>query len=419
MRPKQSALRVFAVAALAASLAACSSHHSSSTAKSRSSAQVPSGNVIKIGIDLPVSGADASIGVTTRNGAVMAIEEANKKGVPSGFQIKADDLDDAVNGVHSPQQGASNVRTFISDPSVLAMIGPFNSNVAKSQIPLTNEAGLAQVSPSNTNDGLTKGADAATLRRNRPDLNTYFRVCTIDSRQGQAAAQFARRLHFNKAYVIDDNETYGLGLANVFENSFKQAGGTILGHDHITKNQQDFKALLTKIGASHPDVIFFGGTTSNGGGLIRKQMFDAGMNNVAYMGGDGISDPEFLKVAGTSANGSYYTVAAPNAAALPSARSFVEAYRKRWGSDVGPYSASAYTAANVLVAAIDEAIRANGNKMPTREQVLKNVAATKNMESPIGKVGFDKDGDSTNPILSLYAVKNGKAVFNGQLNLMI
>ncbi|MDQ6827175.1 MAG: branched-chain amino acid ABC transporter substrate-binding protein [Candidatus Eremiobacteraeota bacterium] len=418
MRPTGSLLRAAGVA-LVMLLAACSSHASSSSRTTTSSGQAPAGNAIKIGIDLPVSGADASIGVTTRNGAVMAIEDANKKGLPGGLQLKADDLDDAVNGVHSPQQGASNVRTFISDPNVLAMIGPFNSNVAKSEIPLTNEAGLAQISPSNTNDGLTKGADAGTLRRNRPDVNSYFRVCTIDSRQGQAAAQFARRLRFKAAYIIDDNETYGLGLANVFESSFKKAGGTILGHDHITKNQQDFKALLTKIGASRPDVIFFGGTTSNGGGLIRKQMFDAGMGSVAYMGGDGISDPEFLKVAGTSASGSYYTVAAPNAAALPSAKSFVEAYRKRWGSDVGPYSASAYTAANVLVAAIQKAIRDNGNKMPSREQVLKNVAATKNMDSPIGKVGFDKDGDSTNPILSLYAVKDGKPVFNSQLNLTI
>jgi len=400
--------RPIAGVALIVALAACSGGTGGGT---------PSGNTIKIGIDLPVSGADASIGVTTQNGAVMAIEQAEKKGLPGGLHLQADALDDAVQGVHSPQQGASNTRTFISDDNVLGMIGPFNSNVAKAEIPLTNEAGLVQVSPSNTNDGLTIGPDAASLRRSNPTVNSYFRVCTIDSRQGAAGAQFARKLKFSRAYILDDNETYGLGLANVFEADFKKLGGTVLGHDHITKNQQDFKALLTKIAATHPDVVFFGGTTSNGGGLIRKQMFDAGMNNVAYMGGDGISDPEFLTVAGTTADGSYYTVAAPNAQKLPSAQQFVKDYQARWNSPVGPYSASAYAAAQAIIAAIDKAIRQNGNKMPTRAQVLKNVAATSGLQTPIGTVGFDKYGDSTNPILSLWTIRGGKADFVNQLNL--
>ena len=404
--------RYLAGTALIALLAGCGGGKGGGTG-------APSGNTIKIGIDLPVSGADASIGVPTQNGAVMAIEEADKKGLPGGIRLQADALDDAVQGVHSPQQGAANTRTFISDDSVLGMIGPFNSNVARAEIPLTNEAGLAQISPSNTNDGLTKGADAASLRRSNPTVNSYFRVCTIDSRQGAAGAQFARKLGFKRAYILDDNETYGLGLANVFENDFKNLGGTVLGHDHITQNQQDFKALLTKVAATKPDVVFFGGTTSNGGGLIRKQMSDVGMGSVAYMGGDGISDPEFLTVAGTTANGTYYTVAAPNANKLPSAQQFVKAYQARWNSPVGPYSASAYAAAQVLIAAIEKAIRQNGNKMPTRAQVLKDVAETTGLATPIGTLGFDKSGDSTNPILSLWTIRNGKADFVNQLNLKV
>jgi len=413
MRSFSVTTRLLAGVALAGVLAACSGQNS----QSNTSGSAPSGNSIKIGIDLPVSGADASIGVSTQNGAVLAIEQAEKKGLPAGLHVTADTLDDAVQGVHSPQQGAANTKTFISDGNVLAMIGPFNSNVGKAEIPLTNGAGLVQISPSNTNDGLTKGADAATLRRSNPNVNSYFRVCTIDSRQGAAAAQFAQKLGFKKAYILDDNETYGLGLANVFEANFKKSGGSVLGHDHITKNQVDFKALLTKVAAAHPDVVFFGGTTSNGGGLIRKQMSDVGLGSVAYMGGDGISDPEFLTVAGAAANGSYYTVAAPNAGKLPSAQQFVKDYQARWHTPVGPYSASAYAAAQVIVAAVTKAIKDNGNKMPTREQVLKNVAATKDLSTPIGPVGFDKDGDLTSPVLSLWTIKNGKPVFYNQLSL--
>jgi branched-chain amino acid transport system substrate-binding protein len=135
------------------------------------------------------------------------------------------------------------------------------------------------------------------------------------------------------------------------------------------------------------------------------------------MGGDGIGDAEFLKVAGTMANGTYYSIAAPEATKLPSAVAFVAAYKKRFNADVGPYSANAYAAAQIEIAAIAKAIKANGGKLPTRAQVLGDVAATRNFDTPIGKIGFDKYGDTTSPILSLYEVKGDKQVFVNQISL--
>jgi branched-chain amino acid transport system substrate-binding protein len=376
------------------------------------SVPVSAASTLKIGIDLPTSGADATNGIPTQNGAVLAIEEANAKGLPGGNKLEADSLDDTVQGVHDPAQGAQNIKTFIADSAVLGVVGPFNSNVAKAEIPLTNDAGLAQISPSNTNTGLTKGDDAKTLRSSHPDTIAYFRVCTTDDRQGAAGAQFSRKLGFKKAFIIDDNETYGKGLADVFEADFKQLGGTVLGHEHITKNQQDFKALLTKAHSLGPDMIFFGGTTSSGGGLVRKQMADVGLGSVAYVGGDGISDEEFIKQTGSSANNSYYTVAAPETSKLASAKTFIAAYKKRFGSDPGPYSANAYAAAQIIIAAIIKS-----GPTPSRADVLKNVAATTSIDTPIGTIGFDKNGDTTAPILSFYAIKDGKAEFVNQVNL--
>jgi branched-chain amino acid transport system substrate-binding protein len=156
--------------------------------------------------------------------------------------------------------------------------------------------------------------------------------------------------------------------------------------------------------------VFFGGTTSTGGGLIRRQMGDVGMTKVGYMGGDGISDPEFLSTAGAMANGSYFSVAAPDATKLASAKNFVAAYQARFKQDVGGYSASAYAATKVLIAAIDKAITDDGGKLPTRAQVLANVAATKSFPSPIGDIGFNEYGDSLNPALTLQEVQNGKVV---------
>ena len=407
--------RAVAATAVAAVLAACT--NSTSTTSSGGSAEPV--QTIKIGVDLPVSGADASIGIPTQNGVVLAVEEANKNGFAGGkFKLDTSLLDDAVQGKHDPAAGAQNVKTFIADSSVLAMIGPFNSNVAKSEIPLTNDAILVQIAPSTTNDGLTTGDDAKKLRTAHPDTNTFFRVCTRDSKQGATLAQIAaHRLKFKKVFIVDDNETYGKGLADVFEATFKQLGGTVLGHEHLTANQQDFKALLTKAKSLGPDLVFYGGTTSTGGGLVRKQMGDAGLGSTPYLGGDGISDPEFEKVAGDAANGAYMTTAAPDANKLPSAKAFVTAYKARFNGDVGPYSANAYSATKIEIAAIEKAIADNGGKMPPRADVLKYVAATKDFDSPIGKIGFDANGDTTAPILSLFHVVNGKPVTIDQITI--
>jgi len=392
-------LRVCLAVALGALLSACSS----STTSTATSTAPGSGGTIEIGVDLPISGADAAIGVPTQNGAVLAIEEANKNGFTGGvFKLESSLLDDAVQGVHDPAAGAQNVKTFIADSAVLAMVGPFNSNVAKSEIPLTDDAGLAQISPSNTNDGLTVGPDAKNLRTAHPDTNTYFRVCTKDSRQGGALAQFAQKLGFKKVFIIDDNETYGKGLADTFEAAYKGLGGTVLGHEHITANQQDFKALLTKVQSTAPDAVFFGGNTSTGGGLLRRQMGDVGMSATPFVGGDGISDTaEFVKEAGAMANNVYYSFAAPDADKLPSAKAFVQAYKARFNSDVGPYSAPAFAAAQIIIAAIEKAVKDDGGKMPTRADVLKNIAATNDFPTPIGKIGFDANGDTTAPMLTL------------------
>jgi branched-chain amino acid transport system substrate-binding protein len=397
----------FVLAALAATtvLASCSSGGSS-----RSGA----GSAVNIGIDLPISGGDASVGISTERGAMLAIEQAAGR-MPAGIKIEGQVLDDAVQGVHNPQQGATNVRNFVADDSVLAVVGPYNSNVAAAEIPITNAAGLVQVGPSVVSDGLTIGAAAAGLRRANPTQNSFFRVCTTDSRQGSALAQFAtHNLHFKTAYIVDDNETYGLDLANRFEADFKQLGGNVLGHDHLAKNTQDFKSLLTKIAGQKPDLIFYGGVTSTGGGLMRKQMAGAGMGNTAMLGGDGIAD--LATVAGTQSDGVYYTLAAPNAEKLPAARAFVAAYSARYHTLIGPYSANAYAAAQVAIAAISSAARRSGGKVPSRAQVL-SAAKDTHLQSPIGPIAFDANGDVKNPVLSLYGFKNGQPYFINQINL--
>jgi branched-chain amino acid transport system substrate-binding protein len=143
-----------------------------------------------------------------------------------------------------------------------------------------------------------------------------------------------------------------------------------------------------------------------------------GLGSTPYLGGDGISDAEFLKEAGSMAENSYFSIAAPDVEKLPSAVAFTAAYKARFKSAPGSYSANTYTAAAIEIAAIEKAIKENGGKMPTRAAVLKNIASTHDFDSPIGKVGFDANGDTTAPILTFKKINaSGAAVTVDQIVL--
>jgi len=364
-----------------------------------------SGDTIKIAVDLPTSGGDASDGIPTRNGVELAIAQANDKGgVTIGgktYKLEMYALDDAVNGIHNPDQGVKNVQQFIADPAVLAMVGPFNSNVAKAVMPVLNTAGLANISPSNTNETLTKPEYGLTATLRPTGKVTYFRVCTTDDIQGPAGADYMYdKLGLKKIYVLDDTETYGQGIANNAAKEFTTKGGTVIAHEGVPKGTQDYSTILTKIQGTNPDGIYYGGTTSNNLAIARKQMVGMGFN-VPFVGGDGIQDAEFTKVAGDSANGSYSTVAAVNASTLPSAKDFLAAYKAKYNQDVGAYSANAYEAANIIIAALGKAAG------PDRESVRQSIANTKDYQGVIGTTSFDANGDTTNKWISIYEVKNG------------
>ncbi|HEV2359746.1 MAG TPA: branched-chain amino acid ABC transporter substrate-binding protein [bacterium] len=365
-------------------------------------ANAAAGRVVKIGVDLPMSGGEAPNGVPTNNGVLLAIEQANKAGGPYTFEEVL--KDDAVNGVHDPAQGAKNVQELVADSAVVGIVGNFNSNVGKASIPISNAAGVVQITPSQTNPTLTKGPDAKALRT-KP--NNYFRICSTDDLQGPVAADYAyKALKARKMAILDDTETYGKGIADEVEKEFKKLGGTVLSHDGIPKGTQDFHAILTKIKSENPDILFFGGVTTTGGGLVRKQMPDVGLK-AAYEGGDGIVEDEFLKVAGDTAEGSYGTVAAIDATKIASAKAFLAAYKAKFNDDPGAYSASAYVAAKVII----DAVKAGG---PDRAKVLAHVRALKGYKSILGTFGFDANGDTTNRVISVYVVKNGKWVWADQ-----
>lgn len=350
-----------------------------------------------------MSGGEAANGVPTSDGVKLAVDQANaKSGNKYKYQVQI--LDDAVNGKHDPAQGAKNIQQFVADKNVMGVVGPFNSNVAQAEIPLTNEAGLVQISPANTNPDLTKTAAANDLRKAHPDQIAYFRVCTTDDFQGPAGADYAfKTLNKKAVFIVDDNETYGKGIADEFEKRFSADGGKVLGHEHLSSGQQDFKSLLTKAKATNPDMVYYGGVTTTGGGLLRKQMTDVGMQQLTFMGGDGIVEDEFVKEAGAAGVGSWGTVAAPIADLTPDAKDFIAAYNAKYtapADKIGAYSAAGYDAANIIIQAVEKA-------GADRAAVRTAVAGLADFHGALGTYGFDKSGDTTNKIISLWTVANG------------
>jgi branched-chain amino acid transport system substrate-binding protein len=359
--------------------------------------------VIKVGISLPLSGSSLASAGPARDGALLAIKEFSLE----GYKVEPFVLDHSVNGVHDPQQGAKDMTTLVSDAAVMAVVGPFNSSVAKVQIPVSNEAGLLQCSPANTNPDLTKGEPGKQLRASFPDRINYVRVASTDDIQGPAVAQLGvTDLGLKKVAIIDDTETYGKGLADTFEAEWKALGGEVVGREGAPKGTTDYLPILTKFKEGSPDAVFYGGVTATGGGLVRKQMPQAGLGDLVYLGGDGIQDGRgdtagsFINIAGDAAPNSYSSVAA--IAEFPGQAEFAAKYEAEYDAAPGAYAASGYSCAQVLLQAIEKAV-ADGDV--TREAVRAagtDTAAT--FATVIGDLQFDAVGDTSQKYISLFKV---------------
>jgi ABC-type branched-subunit amino acid transport system substrate-binding protein len=170
--------------------------------------------------------------------------------------------------------------------------------------------------------------------------------------------------------------------------------------------------VVAHVQETQPDVIFFGGTSAIEAGMLKKQLTtNTNVGRVPFFGGDAIADAAFVSAAGNAANDTYYTVPAPQTSSLASAKAFSSKYAKRFHTEPGLYSAQAYAATQILVAAIVKASTADGGAVPTRAEVRTHVAATKRLSTPLGKLGFDIFGDTTSPLAAIYQIKNGNPVF--------
>jgi branched-chain amino acid transport system substrate-binding protein len=380
---------------------------------------------IKIGVDLPLTGPEAAAAVPTLNGVLFYVKRHPKL---DGFTVVVVARDDAAGGQPSPPLGVEDVHAFVADAHMLAMVGPFDSSVARSEIPIANQGQLAMVSPAGGNRCLTKepflpaalnparvaitcaAAGVPTPSALRPvSPNNYFRLSTTDDLQGPAAADYAfGTLHLLRVAVISDDEAYGQALAAGFRARFNRLGGSIVSHvDYSPSGGVDLTSFMEKAKQDGARGIYFGGAAANKGCVLRAQMasvFGAGAA-APMLGGDGIAeDPACIRDAGANSVGIFATVPAVDPDQANSAQPVIAAFKASYknASDYGAYTIAAYDAAGVLYDALDRAIKGNAGKLPARSQVLTQVASTTAYQGAMGMFGFDTAGDTTLRVVSIF-----------------
>jgi branched-chain amino acid transport system substrate-binding protein len=365
---------------------------------------------IDIASDLPTSGADASSGLPTQYGAQFAVTQ---KASVDGYTLVFVPFDDSVNGKHDPTKGAQNVQQMISNPKILAMVGPFNSGVAAAEIPVANQAPLGMISPSNTNECLTlafsycqsyAGYTAAALRPT--GNNNYFRIAANDTHQGPAMADYAYdTLGVKVVAVWDDQEPFGLGVANNFAKEFTSKGGKVVDRQGFdTSAKPDFHAWLNKAKADGATAIYAGATSATYGCIPRAESQGIFDPTSYYLGPDGIGDGQCLTDSGSMANDHMYaSQGVADANTNPSAAATIAAYKAAHpnASDSAAYTFAAYDCAAILIDSIDRAIKANNGNMPTRQQVIDQIAKTSNFPGLTGTYTLNAAGDPTTPALQI------------------
>ncbi|MFJ4218876.1 branched-chain amino acid ABC transporter substrate-binding protein, partial [Streptomyces hydrogenans] len=355
---------------------------------------------VRIGVDAPLSGGLASMGTGIRNSAELAVRTANETGHVPGVTFELTALDDGAD----PAKGAANATRFVSDDKLVGVVGPLNSGVARTLVPVLSRAGVVNVSPGNTDPALTLGPDWATGTRARP-YSTYFRTVGTDADQGPFAARYLYSAGKTKIYVVDDASPHGTAVASGLTAAWKRLGGTVVGTERVDPAERDFAGLALRVRSSGAEAVYFGGYYDTAAPLS-QQLKQAGVT-VPLMGGDGIFDQAYL-TGNPRADGDLATQIGAPAEESAAGRDFLSRYEKAgYAQPPGWYGPYAYDATWALIEAVKDLAKSNGGTLPgdTRAKLPRAVEHLA-FDGVTGPVAFD-GGDAVDRRLTVYQVDDG------------
>jgi branched-chain amino acid transport system substrate-binding protein len=342
--------------------------------------------IVKIGQVSPLTGPQAHLGKDNDNGARLAIDEANARGVTLGGQkvkfvlLSEDDQADP--------KTATIVAQKLVDAQVKGVIGHLNSGASIPASKIYHDAGIPQISPS-----------ATAIKYTDQGYKTAYRTMTNDRQQGRVLGEFlVKKMGGKRVAIIDDRTAYGQGLADEVEKAVKAAGGELVAREYTSDKSTDFSAILTSIKGKNPDVLFFGGMDPQGAPMA-KQMQSLGLK-AKFLGGDGLQTTEFLKLASVAAEG--VTASSPGLPidGMPGGKAFRDKFTAKYGV-IQTYAPYAYDAATAMIMAMEKAGSAEPSKYLAELPKIRFAGVT-------GEIGFDAKGDVLGGAITLYRVKAGK-----------
>ena len=379
--------------AIAAGLGACGRDEPKTEAKKEAAAQpaaapAPQETTVRIGHAAPLTGGIAHLGKDNENGARLAIDQANAKGMTIGgakvkFELLAEDDEE------KPDRGPIIAQKFV-DAKVAGVVGHLNSGVTIPASAVLNQAGIPMISGSATNPKLTEQG-----------FKNVFRVVGRDDQQGPAIASYlASTYKLKTVAVIDDATAYGEGLANEVEKSLKAAGVNVLPRERGTKDTRDWKAVLTKLRARNPDAVFYGGMDATGGPLL-KQGRELGIKAVFAFGDGGCTD-KMAELAGEK-NAEGMICSQAGIPVQAASKAFLDAYKAKFNMEPILYAPFTYDSANLLIAAMQKA----GSVEPAK--YLPALAASEH-KGASGTIRFDDKGDRKDAEMTIFTMKASKVV---------
>jgi len=333
---------------------------------------------IKIATQSPLSGDQSVVGVDIKNGAALGLAQLAGPLKDMGFDVQLAPFDDMAN----PDTGVANAKQIVADPAILCVVGHYNSGVQIPSSEVYHSAGLANVSPANTNPKVTT--------RGYVEVN---RIVGRDDVQGVVGADFAASKGIKSVFVIHDKTAYGQGIAEFFQKEAAAKGMTVAGFEG-TEEKANFDSLITPIMAANPDLIYFGGMYSQAAVLF-KQARDRGYKGM-FLSDDGFDSSDAAKIGGQSlldGTGTFYSTVSGPASVYPDTAKFITDFKAAYGSDPQPFAAQGYDSMGICLTAIANAAKDAGGEVPTRAAVATAVRALKDYKGITGTFTFNSIGD--------------------------